>query len=79
MNAGTDVRDKVIVVAGGATGIGAAAARQLVGAGAKVVLGDINEEGGRATAAAIGGESGDISKTSTERSGKCPVAARTSC
>ncbi|HLN15763.1 MAG TPA: SDR family NAD(P)-dependent oxidoreductase [Acidimicrobiales bacterium] len=56
MNAGTDVRDKVIVVAGGATGIGAAAARQLVGAGAKVVLGDINEEGGRATAAAIGGE-----------------------
>jgi NAD(P)-dependent dehydrogenase (short-subunit alcohol dehydrogenase family) len=47
-------QDKVIVVAGGATGIGAEAARQLVAAGARVLIGDINEEGGRGTAAAIG-------------------------
>jgi NAD(P)-dependent dehydrogenase (short-subunit alcohol dehydrogenase family) len=50
------LEQKVIVVAGGATGIGAEAARQFVGAGAKVVVGDINEEGGRRTVEAIGGE-----------------------
>jgi NAD(P)-dependent dehydrogenase (short-subunit alcohol dehydrogenase family) len=52
----TDVQGKVIVVAGGATGIGAATARQLVDGGAKVVVGDINEDGGRATVQAIGGD-----------------------
>src|ERR1700722_17779392 len=51
-----DVQGKVIVVAGGATGIGAATARQLVDAGAKVVVGDINEDGGRATVEALGGD-----------------------
>ncbi len=51
-----DVRDKVIVIAGGATGIGAATAHQLAAAGAHVVVGDINEEGGRATVASIGGD-----------------------
>jgi NAD(P)-dependent dehydrogenase (short-subunit alcohol dehydrogenase family) len=45
---------KVIVVAGGATGIGAESARHLAGSGAKVVVGDINEEAGRRTAGAIG-------------------------
>jgi NAD(P)-dependent dehydrogenase (short-subunit alcohol dehydrogenase family) len=46
--------DKVIIVAGGATGIGAETARQLVAAGAQVLVGDINEEGGRRTVEAIG-------------------------
>jgi NAD(P)-dependent dehydrogenase (short-subunit alcohol dehydrogenase family) len=46
---------KVFVVAGGATGIGAETARQLVAAGARVVVGDINEAGGRRTVEAIGG------------------------
>jgi NAD(P)-dependent dehydrogenase (short-subunit alcohol dehydrogenase family) len=50
----TELDQKVIVVAGGATGIGAETARQLVAAGAKVIVGDINEEGGRRTAEAIG-------------------------
>ena len=50
------LEQKVIVVAGGATGIGAEAARQFVSAGAKVVVGDINEEGGRRTVEAIGGD-----------------------
>jgi NAD(P)-dependent dehydrogenase (short-subunit alcohol dehydrogenase family) len=50
------LEQKVIVVAGGATGIGAESARQLAQAGARVVVGDINEEGGRRTVKAIGGE-----------------------
>jgi NAD(P)-dependent dehydrogenase (short-subunit alcohol dehydrogenase family) len=54
---GTVLERKVIVVAGGATGIGAEAARQFVEAGARVVVGDINEERGRQTVEAIGGES----------------------
>lgn len=49
-----DLEGKVIVVAGGATGIGAATAQRLAAAGARVVVGDINEQGGRATAKAIG-------------------------
>lgn len=49
------LEDKVIVVAGGATGIGAATCRRLAEEGAKVVVGDINAEGAQATAEAIGG------------------------
>jgi NAD(P)-dependent dehydrogenase (short-subunit alcohol dehydrogenase family) len=50
----TELEQKVIVVAGGATGIGAETARQLVATGARVIVGDINEEGGRRTVADIG-------------------------
>jgi NAD(P)-dependent dehydrogenase (short-subunit alcohol dehydrogenase family) len=50
----TEFAHKVIVVAGGATGIGAETARQLATAGAQVLIGDINEESGRRTAEAIG-------------------------
>src|SRR5205814_6755837 len=46
--------DKVIVIAGGATGIGAATGRRLAEEGAKVVLGDINADAAKATAAGIG-------------------------
>jgi NAD(P)-dependent dehydrogenase (short-subunit alcohol dehydrogenase family) len=49
------LRDKVVVVAGGATGIGAATCRRLVEEGAKVVVGDINEAAAKQTADAIGG------------------------
>jgi NAD(P)-dependent dehydrogenase (short-subunit alcohol dehydrogenase family) len=48
------LEQKVIVVAGGATGIGAEAAAQFVNSGAQVVVGDINEERGRHTVEAIG-------------------------
>jgi 3-hydroxyacyl-CoA dehydrogenase/3-hydroxy-2-methylbutyryl-CoA dehydrogenase len=41
-------------VAGGASGLGAATARRLHGAGATVVLGDLNEERGEAVAAELG-------------------------
>jgi NAD(P)-dependent dehydrogenase (short-subunit alcohol dehydrogenase family) len=49
------LKDKVIVVAGGATGIGAATSRRLAEEGAKVVVGDINVEAAKATAEAIDG------------------------
>jgi NAD(P)-dependent dehydrogenase (short-subunit alcohol dehydrogenase family) len=45
--------DKVIVVAGGASGIGAATAHRLGAEGAKVVVGDLNLEGAEKTAAEI--------------------------
>ncbi len=44
---------KVVVIAGGATGIGAATARRLCDEGAQVVVGDINDVDGRATVDAI--------------------------
>jgi NAD(P)-dependent dehydrogenase (short-subunit alcohol dehydrogenase family) len=49
------LRDKVVIVAGGATGIGAATCRRLAEEGAKVVVGDINADAAKATAEAIGG------------------------
>jgi len=49
------LNDKVIVVAGGATGIGAATSKRLAEEGAKVVVGDINVEAAKATADAIDG------------------------
>ena len=50
--------DKVIVVAGGATGIGAATALRLGQEGASVVVADLNTSGAGATAAAIQGAGG---------------------
>jgi NAD(P)-dependent dehydrogenase (short-subunit alcohol dehydrogenase family) len=47
--------DKVIIVAGGATGIGAATCRRLAEEGAMVVVGDINADAAKATAEAVGG------------------------
>jgi NAD(P)-dependent dehydrogenase (short-subunit alcohol dehydrogenase family) len=52
-----DVKDKVVVVTGGAEGIGAALCRRFAKAGAAVVVVvDRNGEGAQATAKAIGGE-----------------------
>ncbi len=53
------LQGKVVVVAGGATGIGAASAERLAAEGARVVVGDINLDGASATAeriTAAGGE-----------------------
>jgi NAD(P)-dependent dehydrogenase (short-subunit alcohol dehydrogenase family) len=44
---------KVAIVAGAATGLGAASARRLAAEGARVVVGDVNEAGAEQTAAAI--------------------------
>ncbi|HIW12443.1 MAG TPA: SDR family oxidoreductase [Candidatus Salinicoccus stercoripullorum] len=42
-----DLKNKVAVVTGGASGIGLAAARAFLDKGSKVVIGDYNEEGGK--------------------------------
>ncbi len=50
-----DFGGKVAVVTGGASGIGAATSRMLAAAGAKVVISDLDEPGGRLVADEIGG------------------------
>ena len=47
----TDLTGKTVVVTGGASGIGRATALQFASAGARVVIGDINEADGQATVA----------------------------
>ncbi|MFD3536209.1 glucose 1-dehydrogenase [Streptomyces sp. NPDC058664] len=51
-----DLRGKTVIITGGARGIGAGAGRVAAGAGARVVLTDVREEEGRATAAGLGGD-----------------------
>jgi len=54
------------IVTGGASGIGAAAARALAAKGAKVVVADLNEEKGQAVAQEIGGAFVKVDVTRTE-------------
>ena len=49
------IKDKVFVVTGGGSGLGAATARMIVAAGGKVVLADVNAVAGAALAAELGG------------------------
>ena len=49
---------KVAFISGGARGIGAATARLMVEAGARVAIGDVLDERGRETARAIAGAGG---------------------
>jgi len=49
---------KVAFISGAARGIGAATARLMVEAGAKVAIGDVLDERGRATAQAVAGADG---------------------
>lgn len=53
------LKDKVVVVAGAATGLGAASARRLAADGARVVVGDVDQAGAEQTAAAIRSLGGD--------------------
>jgi NAD(P)-dependent dehydrogenase (short-subunit alcohol dehydrogenase family) len=50
-----EFKDKVCVVTGGASGIGAASAKAFAAEGARVVVADINEDGAKAVAKECGG------------------------
>src|SRR3979409_1312838 len=50
------LRDKVAIVTGAGSGVGEGIARRFAAEGAKVVVNDINPEGGRRVAADVGGE-----------------------
>lgn len=49
-----EIKDKVFIVTGGASGLGAGTARMLVGEGARVVIADVQDEAGRQLAAELG-------------------------
>ncbi len=49
-----DIKDKVFIVTGGASGLGAGTARMLTSQGARVVLADLQDEAGVALAAELG-------------------------
>ena len=61
-----DITGASAVVTGGASGIGAACARQLAARGATVVVADLNEDAGRQVAQEIGGEFVKVDVTSTD-------------
>jgi len=48
------IQDRVFIVTGSGSGLGAATARRLVGAGARVLLADLNSATGAAQAAELG-------------------------
>ena len=49
-----EIANKVFIVTGGASGLGAGTARMLAQAGARVVLADVQDEAGQALAAELG-------------------------
>jgi NAD(P)-dependent dehydrogenase (short-subunit alcohol dehydrogenase family) len=49
-----NIQGKTALVTGGASGLGAATVRMLAAAGAKVIIGDINEQAGKALAQELG-------------------------
>ncbi|WP_323011337.1 3-hydroxyacyl-CoA dehydrogenase [Castellaniella sp.] len=49
-----DIRDQVILITGGASGLGAGTARALAAQGARLILADVQDEAGQALAAELG-------------------------
>ena len=62
-----DITGASAIVTGGASGIGAAVARQLAAQGAKVVVADVQPEKGQALAAEIGGVFAQVDVTDTDQ------------
>jgi NAD(P)-dependent dehydrogenase (short-subunit alcohol dehydrogenase family) len=50
-----DLNGNVVIVTGGASGLGAATTRMVVGAGGKAVIADVNQKAGEAMVAELGG------------------------
>ncbi|MEU3458638.1 glucose 1-dehydrogenase [Streptomyces sp. NPDC006733] len=69
-----DLTDKTVIITGAARGLGAEAARQAVAAGARVVLTDLLEEEGKATAAALGDRARFLRHDVTSEEGWASVA-----
>ncbi len=61
-----DITGASAIVTGGASGIGAAAARMLAERGAKVVIADLQEDKGQALASEIGGAFAKVDVTNTD-------------
>ena len=72
-----DIKGKVAVVTGGASGIGQAVARRIAGAGGKVIIFDLNEDAGQAMVAELGADQCHFSKVNVveEDSVKAGIAA----
>ncbi|MBE1537187.1 glucose 1-dehydrogenase [Actinomadura algeriensis] len=68
-----EMQDKVVIVTGGARGLGAAAARRMARDGARIVVTDVLEEPGEETAAQVGGLF--VRHDVTDRDGWAAVAA----
>jgi len=76
---GADLNGKVALVTGGASGIGRAASIALAAAGARVIVGDLNEQGARDTAHAIerqGGRAEAIALNIADRESVAASVAR---
>ena len=69
------LQNKVALVTGGATGIGAATAVMYAREGAKVIIADLNETAGKATAQSIESEGGTAQFVRTDVSQEADVAA----
>jgi NAD(P)-dependent dehydrogenase (short-subunit alcohol dehydrogenase family) len=69
------LRDRVFLVAGGARGIGAAAAVRLGEEGAKVVVGDLDLEGARGTAARVEAHGGEAVAIEYDQADEASIAA----
>jgi NAD(P)-dependent dehydrogenase (short-subunit alcohol dehydrogenase family) len=72
-----DIKGKVFIVTGGASGLGEGTARMIAAEGGKVVIADLQEDKGRALAAELGGAYVKCD-VSSEEDGKAVVAQATS-
>jgi NAD(P)-dependent dehydrogenase (short-subunit alcohol dehydrogenase family) len=72
-----EIKDKVFIVTGGASGLGEGTARMIAGEGGKVVIADLQVDKGRALAAELGGAFVKCD-VSSEEDGKAVVAQATS-